>query len=90
MKKHPKRKLQLENLEERKLTAALSYQLTSLFSAPQTTTALVNPYSTYSSGGLTYGSYSSAFKPGISVNHNETLVCLRNRSDCRRCLRAGR
>jgi hypothetical protein len=78
MKKRPKRNLKLENLEERKLTAALSWQPTSFISAPQNTSAVISPYSTSSWGGLTYGSYGHTFQPGLAfTNHNETMVCLK-------------
>ncbi len=76
MKKRP-RKLRIENLEERKLTAAVTWQLSSLFHAPQSGTALVSQPSAPSTSGLTYGFHNAGFKPGIALNHNETLVRLK-------------
>jgi hypothetical protein len=79
MKKRPPRKLQIENLEDRKLTAAVTNQLTNFFGAPQGGTALVSQAS--AAGGMTYnGSHAGGFKPLMLANHNETRSRLRYRS----------
>jgi hypothetical protein len=77
MKKRLTCKLRIENLEERKLTAAVTWQLGSLGTL-QGGTALVGQQTSGSQSSLSYGSFrASGFNPGIGLNHNETLVCPR-------------
>jgi hypothetical protein len=75
-KKRPtNRKLQIENLEERRLTAALPSQFGSFSSSPRTDFALVREISPIDQGTLTRGLVDgSSWVMGIRLNHNETFV----------------
>jgi hypothetical protein len=83
----PNRKLRIESLEDRRLTAAAITQYPAPISAaPRTESALVQSISSTEQFSLTRGlTDASGWTKGLRVNHNETLV--RNR---RRKQRQGR
>lgn len=76
MKRRPaSRKLRVENLEERRLTATLAGSFSSTSIAPKTEAALVSTIGPIEQVSLTRSIVdTSSWKMGVRVNHNETLV----------------
>jgi hypothetical protein len=76
MKRRPaSRKLRIENLEERRLTASLAGSFSSISSAPTSNVALVSTIGPIEQVSLSRGLVdASTWRMGIRLNHNETLV----------------
>ena len=80
-KRATNRKLQIESLEDRRLTAAVSGQLTAFTPGPHSEVALVRSIGPIEQVSLTRAIVdTSSWKAGIRINHNETLVRSRRRN----------
>ena len=83
-RRSPTRKLQIESLEDRRLTAGMFSQL-SAFSVPRSEIALVQPIASVQQVTLSRVIVdASSWKEGLRPNHNETLVRARRRRSSRR------